>query len=272
LGGGAGSSGLAEEETTQSGIGDRRSTGAKETGKKPADKEVSYENVSILDTWKDPAVRIRLQQPPADMPKIQDWDDDDKPDFELTYARPTKWFELPNPVNIPSDNGSEVYAGTIEQRQIRIRDENADIAIHDGDPSAELVTAVWSDKYQTRISAHRAVKKGDFLNFVLDKAIHVIHPIDWTIRQLKEYKVDANAVVVDIIGGEKLPLSKSILEYTVPGELLVMNVKDGTFVVLNVLDDRTNYRHSMLMEDESSEIGEAKKLKEKDEKGSLGPG
>ena len=222
------------------------------------DESENYVYVKLNSTMKDPAVRARiskLQKKIEANPKFL-------PHKSLQYARPTEWAYTPGAVNSPKDLG-QFYAGrVVAGRQIRV---NNSFYIPTGDPSAEVVTVIWDDKYHTQIPAHRVVKTGDVLNFKPEKAVHLLHPIDWSVRKLEnpdELKTDA--VVIDILGGEALRITQSKMDFNLPGEILIMDAA-GNFRVQNDVQDRLDYRHALFLDDELAEVGKKKKKKDEDQ-------
>ncbi|MDG2185557.1 MAG: hypothetical protein P8K79_07755 [Mariniblastus sp.] len=234
------------------------------------DESDNYQYVKLESTMKDPAVRARITKLEKEIkanPKIL-------PNKFLQYARPTEWASTPGAVNSPKDLG-EFYAGrVVAGRQIRV---NNSFYVPTGDPSAEVVTVVWDDKYHTQIPAHRVVKTGDVLNFKPEKAVHLLHPIDWSVRKLEDPdELKTDAVVIDILGGEALRISQSKMDFNLPGEILIMDAA-GNFRVQNDVKDRLDYRHALFLDDELSEVGKKKKKKDEDmfgggEGGGDGPG
>ncbi|MCH2183655.1 MAG: hypothetical protein MK108_16780 [Mariniblastus sp.] len=225
------------------------------------DESENYVYVKLESTMKDPAVRARIAKQENDLeanPKSI-------PNKGLRYARPTEWAYTDGAVKSAKDLG-EFHAGSVDAgRQIRV---NNSFSVPTGDPSAEVVAAMWNKKYHTKFPAHRIVKSGDVLDFKPEKAVHLLHPIDWSVRKLEDPpELKTGAVVVDILGGEDLRISQSKMDFKLPGEVLIMDA-DGNFRVQNDINDRLGYRHALFLDDELAEVG--KKKKKKDDTGGFG--
>ncbi len=227
-------------------------------GEEEDDQAENYQYVKLDSTMKDPSVRARineLEKKIAANPKLL-------PYKSLQYARYTDWAYTPAAVNSGRDTG-QFYAGRVKPgRQIRI---NNSFSVPSGDTSADMVTSTWSKKYHTQIPAHREVRPGDVLNFKPKEAVHLLHPIDWTVRKLEDPpELITDAVVIDILGGEDLKISQSKMDFNMPGEVLIMDA-EGNFRVQNDVKDRLDYRHALFLDDELAEVGKKKKKKEDDD-------
>ena len=219
------------------------------------DEAENYEYVKLESTMKDPSVRARI----AKQLKQKEADPKSLPLAALEYARPTEWASTSNAVNSGKDLGS-FYAGKVTAgRQKRI---NNSFYIPMEDSSADVVTTVWSKLYHTQIPGRRTVKSGDVLNFKPETAVHVLHPVDWSVRKLeKPPELKTDAVVIDILGGEDLRITQSKMNFSLPGEILIMDA-EGNFRVQNDIKDRLNFRHALFLDDELAEVGKKKKKKE----------
>jgi hypothetical protein len=224
------------------------------------DESENYVYVKLETTMKDPAVRARIAKQEKELeanPKML-------PNEGLRYARPTDWAYTDRAVKPASDLG-EFHAGRVEAgRQIRV---NNSFYVPTGDSSAEIVASKWSKKYQTKYPAHRVVKSGDVLDFKPEKAVHLLHPIEWTVHKLEDPpEMKTGAVVIDILGGEDLRITQSKMDFNLPGEVLIMDA-DGNFRVQNDINDRLEFRHALFLDDELAEVGKKKKSKEDDNEG-----
>jgi hypothetical protein len=167
---------------------------------------------------------------------------------DLRFSRPTEWSD---PVDILIKKEPEpVFAGEIElPRTIKIGDKQ----LADGEPVTEVVPSVWSRQFNAALPARKQAFRADALDFSAD--IHVLNPVTWQVHVLENAPIVSHAVVVDMLGGEELPLSRNdLMRHHLPSETLIMN-DDGTFHVANDMDDKTQYKQALLEEDDKMEVG-----------------
>ena len=173
---------------------------------------------------------------------------------DRAFCRPTGWREFS--VDIPAltgRSGAEFFAGGVNPGKKKTKSGKL---VQVSDSSAELITAVWDRDLGARVPYYsEEVFRGDVLNHRIkkDMPIHLVNPIDSTVRRLDEHDTKTDAMVVDIMGGEKLPI-RSLLSFSTPGEVLIMD-GSGKFRVQNSLSDAVNYRLSLLKEDDSNQLG-----------------
>lgn len=151
------------------------------------------------------------------------------------------------------------------------------------EPSAKLLTSFWSSSvykakdekaYQTAIPSLRTVFRSDVLNYNVTKA-HVLDPISTSVKEIEKTKINTNAVVLDMMGGEECSDKVFKLPVDLDSEILVMD-SSGKFHVRNSRDDLLGYRHSLFLPDESNEYGRRRggtaKKDENDRGGGAGRG
>ena len=178
---------------------------------------------------------------------------------ELRFARPTKWSE-PVSVTIPMGTRSEVATGEVIPPKM---DRVGSVEVPDGEPIAEMAVAIWSTAYKTLMPTKEEVRRGDLLNYVADS--NLLNPLNWTVHRAEQQQINTGKVMVDIMGGNAVDTGRTreLMPPSLPGETLIMS-PDGTFELHNDFDDQTAYRHSLLIHDDSAEVGEVKEPKRKD--------
>lgn len=223
-------------------------------------EEDDYEYIPLSNEMLDPAVRRRIYEQSRKSP-------DELPHADLKYARPTEWTAAPAPVAV-RPIGGEVAVGSVSPGTL-VRVGDADY-VQVGDPSAELAVGAWNTEYGTRLVAPRTFRRAEMLDVKPEKRIHVLHPIDWTVRELENPPVvETDEVVVDILGGEKIPISRALMDYNLPGEVLVMDAA-GNFRIKNDTEDKVEYHIMLLKDDELAEVGKRKKTEDDNDRGGGG--
>jgi hypothetical protein len=141
--------------------------------------------------------------------------------------------------------------------------------VPDGEPIAEMAVAVWSKIYKTLIPTKQQVRRGEVMNYTADS--HLMNPLTWAVHKADNQKIETNMVLVDAMGGQKVDTGrrKELMEYSLPGETLVLS-PDGKFMLHNDFYDQKQYRHALFIHDDSAEVGEEKKPKERDRRGNRG--
>ena len=167
---------------------------------------------------------------------------------DLRFSRPTEWSD---PVDVSIKTQPDpVLAGKIRlPRTIKIGNKQ----LADGEPVTEVVPSVWSKKYNAALPARKQAFRADALDFSAD--IHVLNPVTWQVHVMEDAPIISHAVVVDMLGGEELPLSRNeLMRHHLPSEMLIMNA-DGTFMVANEMNDKAKYKQALLEEDDTVEVG-----------------
>lgn len=233
-------------------------------------------HVPVSDPMKAPSVRERISK----------WNEDLKSGKEKLPTIPTQEGPMPieslkycirsdyskpsNVVTIGGEKRADFFAGKVVPRKTTRIDSNY---VEIGEPIANVVAADWDPELGTRLPANREASRSDVLTFNAD--VHLLHPIDWSVRKVEDAEIKTDAVVVDIMGGTEvrdLSSSRSPIKYNVPGEVLVMTA-DGDLTVRNDIADKMDYFLTLLQEDEIAEIGGKKKKKDTiDERGGRGRG
>ncbi len=239
-------------------------------GQEQEEEAIKYKYTAVDDRMKDVSVRNRI-----DNEKLRRKGEDPLPetkigDFQfvnLNYCRPSEWTEFE--VNVPGDAGDEFYAGPVSPGKL-VKTDNGSVQV--GDSSVNLIASVWDSHFDTRVPAYREAFRGDALNVKVDKdhPINLLHPVDWSVRRLDEYEVETDAILVDVVGGESLPI-RSDIPVNMPGEILIMDA-EGNFRVQDNLRDAMGYRHSLFKEDDSNEFGKRKTPKKKESRDGGGGG
>lgn len=218
--------------------------------------------VAVEPRMLDMSVRERLARPV---------DDPDMPADREAYRAmmPTPWSNETELVLVGGDN-FDLYAGTIEEPSA-MRIEGVEIPR--AEPRMKMVAAVLSPDFHTAVPGVKDVGRGDLINFTADKS-HVLDPATFKVKLLEKAEIKTDAIVVDLMGGEKLSFKgKKTLDYTEPGEALVMDAS-GNFHLQNDIRDTKGFRHSLFRDDESNGYGKPKATEDdkKDKKDDGPPG
>lgn len=220
------------------------------------DDEPEYVKTEITDSQLDITVRSRLDAERREResdPQLKKFIElvKDKFDVDLAHSRATDWAEIE--VEMPQRSGAEMVAGPVAVKQVRNAD-GQDVTI--GDPEANVLVSDFSSKLGTLVSALRTVRKGDWLAFKSAKPLHVLHVVDSSVRELDEFVFRSKRMVVDMSGGDEINLRSSPVEYSIPGEILVMDLSNGKFEIRNAGEDKRNYLNRLFREDESADYNQ----------------
>ncbi len=183
----------------------------------------------------------------------------------LRFARPTEWSETVK-ISVKPEL-AKVVAGQVElPRPIKINNES----IPDGEPTLDIVASVRSKKYNAILPARRQVYRADALDFSAD--IHVLNPVTWLVRVMRNAPVVTETVIVDMLGGDELDLPRQeLMRHHLPSEVLIMNA-DGTFDISNDIVDKTQFKQLLLLDDDSAEVGKKKRRPKEDDERDRGRG
>jgi hypothetical protein len=229
----------------------------------PDEGDENYVEIPITPQMKHPDVRARLaaarkEEDPQDKTKFRYFIEENgyaEPieipavNLELRTARPTPWSETVQ-VTIQSQPANAI-AGSIDYGARPLKIGNFDL--FEAEPVAETVVSVWNRVYRTFLPAKKMAYRGELLD--MNTTAHVLDPISWEVRMLENAPLVSEAVLVDMMGGLELPTpSTELMRYHVAREMLVLG-PDGRFSIANDMDQRTQYRMSLFLEDESNEIG-----------------
>lgn len=238
------------------------------------DQKKVYKKTKINFTMQDQSVRNRLKQAreEGDLGEreyfvTEVYEDGQEPveikvpkgEEYLRFARPTTWSEVVK-VEVAAP-AAEFYAkGVEEPRTARV----GQVEIPVEEPKAEVVTVVEDPNFQgTHIAAKRLFAIGDQLNF--SEPVTVMHPVAQSIHFVEEANIESNGVLIDVMGGERLDISRTEpMQYNLPGETLIMD-EQGRFVISNDIDDLTEARHALRLPDETAEFGGKKAARRAEE-------
>ncbi len=228
-----------------------------------ADQKPVYKKTPILPSQKHISVRKRIdaerRERRSDSVLAKFIDDVQAiAGIDLAHSRATDWTEVT--VKIPSDSGAFVIAGSVSGRQIIVDGKSVLIE----DPEAEVLVSDWSDEFGTLVSMYRNVRRGDWLSTRLSGFTKVLHIIDQSVRKLTDYEFRSNKFVVDIMGGQAINYRASPVDYSTPGEILVMD-DDGNVFIHNSFAEKREFRNRLLMEDESAEYNQRRIRRSDDE-------
>ena len=175
----------------------------------------------------------------------------------LRFARPTKWSE---PVTVTVGTGSPDFLAESVDAPRTATVNDVDFPIEE--PEVELITKVESPELNGfDIAGKKKLATGDLINFT--EAVTTMHPVARSVHFVQDAVFNTQATLVDVMGGERLATPKSDpIEYALPGESLVMGM-DGSFVIVNDIEQRADARHALRLPDEKAEYGRKKRKKKK---------
>ncbi len=162
---------------------------------------------------------------------------------------PTEWVEAENWVTVTS--GFETFvAGPVRPPTVNRVGNNNEFFVDE--PQANIVTLSFQDDLGVAVPATTQKRAGSVLNF--RSVTNVLHPIEWTIKEVYETlegrrrnkvgrKFETDAIVLDIMGGERQPFSKGKDAFYEPAEVLLID-RNGNFILRNDMEDETAYRQA----------------------------
>ena len=217
-------------------------------------------------------VRDRLKSSEQEIPA--DLDDTRKELFRL--ARPTEWVEAARPVTVTA--GFETFiAGSVDAPPVMQYDGGVFAA---SEPSINIVANSFQDDLGVFVPAETETMAGSLLNF--DAVTNLLDPLTGAIREVFDSEDSrgqkqgrhfvTDAVVLDIMGGERQPFSRGKDVFYAPGECLIMD-RNGRIHLRNDIKDETAYRHANFISDDNMlalEEAGRKKKKDDDERGGDG--
>lgn len=162
------------------------------------------------------------------------------------YFRPSDWSEPSDIVSMPSPE--RFYAGaTIPGATTYI----GGAAIPLAEPEAKVLAVTWDPKLGVFAPAEQSVHRASVLNVKAD--VEVIHPVQGDLRKVEGYELKTDGVVLDILGGEKLPgTAASKEDIRAPGETLIMDA-EGNLLVTDESRDIEGYRKYIFPEPKKEE-------------------
>ena len=254
MGGGSGNEGAASIQDGES----NRSGGG---GEDEVDKEDAFwiENppVEIVETMLHEDVRRRQKTAKYELPPGVN---------EASFADrvPTDWSNV-SVVTIP-ENYARFYTDAVVAPNIYTAADGTKFTNEENEPKANIVALTQAPSLDVSIPVNaESVFRGSVLN--LNANARFLHPITWAVKTLNEFSnkdVDdddrrrkdpkglfyqTDAIVLDFIGGHRMPFSKSEDPFTMPSEIILMD-SSGRLIVRNEMEDATNYRISTLSEDD----------------------
>ncbi len=237
-------------------------------GQDAGDADAQYKHVAITSQMRDPLVRKRLDlarqvADPKDPKKVTYFVTEFRKTAEgevseevqvpsghdeLRFARPTIWSQ-PVEVAVKSEMSSAIAGKVVPATKKKF----GTFELAEGEPMAEVVATVLNKKYNAVLPAKKATFRAEALDFSAN--IHVVNSVTSGVHVYKQAPILTDSVVVDMLGGDELPLPPSEkMRFNLPGELLIMKA-DGTFQIANDLDDRTKFVQALLRDDDSMEVG-----------------
>ena len=184
----------------------------------------------------------------------------------LKYARATEWSEPTELISVPTYDLVNFYAGP----SAPVNDYTAqDVKYLGSERIADMVVSTFSKELGTIVPAKREVGRGSYLNF--SQPVELLNPLDLTIRTygkkaalgpdsnkdedtIEPYPIASNSMVVDLLGGEQIPVKTTRDKIVMPTEILIMD-RNGNFTITNEFDDMMAYRHSLFLPDEEQTGG-----------------
>jgi hypothetical protein len=172
------------------------------------------------------------------------------------------WSAPSDVVSMPSPE--RFYAGeTIPGTPINI----GGATIMTNEPQAKVLAVTWDPKLGVFAPAEQTVHRASVLNTKAD--VEVIHPVLGDLRKVEGYDLKTDGVVLDILGGDKLPGTENTKEIVrAPGETLIMDA-NGNLLVTDESRDIEGYRKYIFPEPKKEEPKD--KSKSDDSESSMGP-
>ncbi len=237
-----------------------------------SNKKVTRKKSPLLRDDLSAEVRTRLAQPkPAIEGLPSDWTDD----ALLERAIPGEWVESAGPVQ--ATRGFERFvAGPVDPPS---GNTVGDIEFFDTEPEVKIVVNSFQDDLGVFVPATTKVIPGSVLNF--QAVTNFLHPVTWEIKQLFDSedrrgdkvgrKFVTDAVLVDVMGGEKQPFSRKPDNFFAPADVLILD-RNGKLILRNDLEDETAYRHANFVSEQNEQaIIDAEDTEEGDPGGDEGP-
>ena len=249
---------LVEDETRggiELGKGGNQVDGGSGGGQGGSDKNkgrmAEKKPLSEFDLSREVRDRIKYGGPeiPVDLhtkkPKLKELMENLRDGFRL--ATPTEWVEAAQPVTITADLETFVTGPIDAPPMIRF----AGGVFTATEPSIKIVTNSFQDDLGVFVPAETETLRGSLLNY--NAVTNVLDPLSRTIKEVfasttsrgekrgRRFKTDA--VVLDIMGGQRQPFSRGTDVFFAPGECLIMD-RNGRIHLHNDIDDTTAYRHA----------------------------
>jgi hypothetical protein len=151
----------------------------------------------------------------------------------------TSWSEISDPTELPMP--SRVFAGPVSPAELAtVRTGTSAVTLERKPAQLDLVALQWDYTLNCEVIVPLESRPGSVL--AKSAVPSVVNPMDLSIKKTPDRLVDAQSVVVDVIGGEELKLlTDKEEELAAPGYMLLFNAA-GDLVVQNDLDDAEFYR------------------------------
>ena len=162
------------------------------------------------------------------------------------YYVETPWSEASRAVTLPP--GQSVLAGTVVQpKMYPVSDSNRRIRLPrrpGEEPEATVMAVVWDRDKAMDVPAEIHVKRGSVINGTV--TTEAIDTAKSNVVKLEDYRLQTNALVLDIAGGEPLDSGARL---RAPGLILLMNA-DGKLVFHNEVLDYDQFDYHTIPPDE----------------------
>lgn len=174
--------------------------------------------------------------------KAQEAEKNKQRDFTIfsPWSEPSDSVRLPSPVSI--------YAGPVvtpmETREVAIEGRPVDFVRTPA--TAKSVARTWDTRFAVPVPAPFEIRSGSVLNRKL--AADVVDPLTLAIKQIPDYTIRSEAVVLDVYGGVPLELEEAE-GLTSPGQYLVFDPYGGGIRVLEEIDDKFSFSRYTYTED-----------------------
>jgi uncharacterized membrane protein YgcG len=222
------------------------SGGGREGGGKG--REMARKKKPLMETDLSREVRQRLKGDELQVP--DDLDDARKELYRL--AKPTEWVEATQPITIRS--GFETFvAGPVDAPPTMQFGGGSYAA---SEPSINIVANSFQEDLGVFVPAETEAMVASVLNF--EAVTHVLDPLSWAIKEVFESvdsrgqkegrEFETDAIILDIMGGQRQPFSRGRDVYYAPGECLIMD-RNGRIHVRSDIEDETAYRHATFASD-----------------------
>lgn len=273
-GGGEAEADLMSDQGRPGSNNNRNNSGSKKN-------RISKEDQYWIDNPAVPLIETMLHENVRDRKKTAEYtypEGFDESTFEDLI--PTPWSEVSS-VTIPQ-NYARFYTGSVNSPTILESRNGIEYSNEEYEPTANIVAITKAPNLDVSIPLlGEKIARGSILNF--NKNATFLHPITWTAKVLNEFSDEeededdprrrrdpkglfyqTDALVVDFMGGEKLPFSRSGDIFEMPSEVILMD-STGRLIVRSEIQDATNYRISTFQGDEAEPDAARKARKKKEE-------
>lgn len=190
----------------------------------------------------------------------------------LRTARATEWSEPSSPILVPPA-ANQFYAGGVVAPT---RIDAKGVMFEAGERHGEIVSSVWQKKFAVSIPVKHELHRASVLNS--NRSTEVLNPRDLTIREFVKVVIDidgketktpiplkTDAIVIDVMGGEKLATSIRKSDFRTPAEVLIYDAGNNRFVVRDEFSDIKNFRHATFADQVAADAAAEDEYEEMDE-------